>query len=117
MTTYTNADINYHPHTNLDINDDERFRKHIKVLDKIIDGSFPSKLYSFFVEDNRDKVVYKCTTRKRILSREELYEIVTSCLPDGIVTGRQLLGTESGIPGHSFIKAFTDVSVTFDFTL
>lgn len=98
----------------LHINDHARWDKFMKTMNEIADDGPVEKVYTFWVKDKGTNIIYECATRKRILSKDELYKVVISSLPDDVVP-YELLGQKGGDPGHSFIRENTDVLETYNF--
>jgi hypothetical protein len=104
--------------SNLSYYDTPRWEKHMKMLDKIKDPARPCgdyRTWRFFVKSKSSNVVFECISRKKVLSKEELYQVVEASLPDGYEIGT-LLGATAGYSGHRFIDKETDLQFVFDFT-
>lgn len=102
--------------SNVSIEDVPRWERRMNTLAEISDPANPCgdyTLWNFFVESKSTKVVFKCVSRKKELSEEELYRVVESCLPDGHKIG-QLLGAIAGYSGHCDI-AGTRIDLEFMF--
>lgn len=105
--------------------EDERyeFKRHMGILDKIADPTNEHGLrtiWHFFVETNfltrgMPLKIFKCCSAKKIVTPEELHEIVQSQLPINYILG-QILWSEPGGSGHSFLYPTTDLSQIQDFT-
>lgn len=89
----------------------------MKTFVAISDPILPSGVYqnwTFYVESSSSNVVFKCSSRKKVVSKSELYRLVESSLPDGYAIGH-LMGAKAGSWGHSFIEETTDLQFVFDF--